>query len=175
MPDTAAAAAEHLRVLGFASILVCFMSMTNAILQAYGRERIPLWTLIAGGVMKVVTNYLMVANPAIGIHGAPVSTLYCYALIVLLNLIAIWRCVPEKPDYFQVFWRPAAAAVVMGIGARCIYNTLSLAMPGRIAVIITVLLSVVIYAVLAVALGAVRREDVAGLPKGEKIARFLRN
>ena len=125
--------------------------------------------------MKVVTNYLMVANPAIGIHGAPVSTLYCYALIVLLNLIAIWRCVPEKPDYFQVFWRPAAAAVVMGIGARCIYNTLSLAMPGRIAVIITVLLSVVIYAVLAVALGAVRREDVAGLPKGEKIARFLRN
>ena len=29
--------------------------------------------------------------------------------------------------------------------------------------------------VLAVALGAVRREDVAGLPKGEKIARFLRN
>ena len=175
VPDTAAAAAEHLRVLGFASIPVCFMSMTNAILQAYGRERIPLWTLVAGGVMKVVTNYLMVANPAIGIHGAPVSTLYCYALIVLLNLIAIWRCVPEKPDYFQIFWRPAAAAAVMGIGARCIYNTLSLAMPGRIAVIMTVLLSVVIYAVLAVALGAVRREDVAGLPKGEKIARFLRN
>ena len=70
-------------------------------------------------------------------NGAPVSTLYCYALIVLLNLIAIWRCVPEKPDYFQVFWRPAAAAAVMGIGARCIYNTLSLAMPGRIAVIMT--------------------------------------
>lgn len=175
VPDTAAAAAAHLRVLGFASILVCFMSMTNAILQAYGRERIPLWTLIAGGVMKVATNYLMVANPAIGIHGAPVSTLYCYALIVLLNLIAIWRCVPEKPDYFQVFWRPAVAAAVMGVGAGCLYRVLCLAIPGRVAVLLTVLLAVVIYAVLAVALGAVRREDVAGLPKGEKIARFLRN
>ena len=175
VPDTAAAAAEHLRVLGFASILVCFMAMTNAILQAYGKERIPLWTLLAGGVMKVVTNYLMVANPAIGIHGAPVSTLYCYALIVLLNLIAIWRCVPEKPDYFQVFWRPAIAAAVMGIVARGIYHALQAAISGRVAVLIAVMAAVIVYAVFAVALGAVRREDVVGLPKGEKIARFLRN
>ncbi len=174
VPSTAAAAAEHLRVLGYASILVCFMAMTNAILQAYGKERIPLWTLLAGGVMKVVTNYLMVANPAIGIHGAPVSTLYCYALIVLLNLIAIWRCVPEKPDYFQVFWRPAVAAAVMGIAAHCIYNVLHTAISSHVAVLIAVILAVVVYAVLAVALGAVRREDVAGLPKSEKIVRFLR-
>lgn len=174
VPDTAAAAAEHLRVLGFASILVCFMAMTNAILQAYGKERIPLWTLLAGGVMKVATNYLMVANPVIGIRGAPVSTLYCYALIVLLNLIAIWRCVPEKPDYFQVFWRPAVAAAAMGIAARSIYNVLQPAISGRVTVLIAVMAAVIVYAVFAVALGAVRREDVAGLPKGEKIARFLR-
>ncbi|MDO4810335.1 MAG: polysaccharide biosynthesis protein [Eubacteriales bacterium] len=175
VPDTAAAAAEHLRVLGFASILVCFMTMTNAILQAYGKERIPLWTLLSGGVMKVVTNYLMVANPAIGIRGAPVSTLYCYGLIVLLNLIAIWRCVPEKPDYFQVFWRPALAAAVMGIAARCSYNLLCRVVSGRFAVLIAVMLAIVTYAVLAVALGAVTREDIAGLPKSEKWARFLRN
>lgn len=175
VPETAAAASEHLRVLGFASILVCFMTMTNAILQAYGKERVPLWTLLAGGVMKVITNYLMVANPDIGIHGAPVSTLYCYALIVLLNLIAIWRCVPEKPDYFQVFWRPAAAAAVMGIAARCSFNVLRIMISERIAVLIAVVLAVVVYAVLAVALGAVRKEDVISLPKGEKIASFLRN
>ena len=175
VPETAAAAAEHLRVLGFASILVCFMTMTNAILQAYGKERVPLWTLLAGGVMKVITNYLMVANPDIGIHGAPVSTLYCYALIVLLNLIAIWRCVPEKPDYFQVFWRPAVAAAVMGIAARCVFNVLNAISGERLAVLIAVVLAVVIYAVLAVALGTVRQEDVIGLPKGEKIAKFLRN
>lgn len=175
VPDTAAAAAEHLRVLGFASILVCFMAMTNAILQAYGKERVPLWTLLAGGVMKVVTNYLMVANPDIGIRGAPVSTLYCYALIVLLNLIAIWRCVPEKPDYFQVFWPPALAAAVMGIAARCLYNVLQLVLSSRVAVLLAVVLAVIIYGVFAIALGAIRREDVAGLPKSEKIARFLRN
>ena len=175
VPETAAAASEHLRVLGYASILVCFMTMTNAILQAYGKERVPLWTLLAGGVMKVITNYLMVANPAIGIRGASISTLYCYALIVLLDLIAIWRCVPEKPDYFQVFWRPALAAAIMGVAARCIFNVLHTVASGRLAVLIAVILAVVIYAVLAVAFGAVRQEDVIGLPKGEKIAKFLRN
>ena len=41
-------------------------------------------------------NYLMVGDPATGIRGAAVSTLYCYALIAVINLAAIARLVPPE-------------------------------------------------------------------------------
>ena len=97
VPETAQAAAYHLTVLGIASIFVCLMVATNGILQANGRENIPIWTLLAGGALKIVTNYLMVGNPDMGIRGAPVGTLYSYALIVVLNMIAVRRCLPRPP------------------------------------------------------------------------------
>ena len=138
VPDTAEAAAYHLTFLGLACIFVCLMVATNGVLQAYGKEYIPVFTLLCGGVLKIVTNYLMVGDPATNVRGAPVSTLYCYALIVVLNLIAIARCVPERPAYLHLFAKP-----------------------------------LLITAVMALALGAVTRADVIGLPKGEKIAEIL--
>lgn len=111
--QTLAGAAYHLQILGIGSIFVCLMALSNGILQAYGREKIPLWSLLAGGGLKIAMNYLMISSPDYGIRGLPVSTLCCYALITVLNLMAIARYVPEKPDYFRVFCRPGLAALVM--------------------------------------------------------------
>ena len=47
--QTLAGAAYHLQILGIGSIFVCLMALSNGILQAYGREKIPLWSLLAGG------------------------------------------------------------------------------------------------------------------------------
>ena len=49
--EDALAAGPHLQVLGIALIFICLMILTNAILQTYGRERIPIFTVIAGGVV----------------------------------------------------------------------------------------------------------------------------
>ena len=49
VPQTAEAAAYHLRILGIASVFVCLMIATAGILQAYGKERIPVITLLVGG------------------------------------------------------------------------------------------------------------------------------
>ena len=115
VPETAQAAAYHLTVLGIASIFVCLMVATNGILQANGRENIPIWTLLAGGALKIVTNYLMVGNPDMGIRGAPVGTLYSYALIVVLNMIAVHRCTRGQVDLFRCLWRPALCTAVMAL------------------------------------------------------------
>ena len=90
----------------------------------------PVFTLLCGGVMKIVTNYLMVGDPATGIRGAAVSTLYCYALIVVLNLIAIARCVPERPGYIGLFARPLLLTAVMALAARSSYGLLAQVLPG---------------------------------------------
>ena len=74
VPDTARAAAYHLTFLGLACVFVCLMVAANGVLQAYGHPLVPVLALLCGGVLKVVTNYLMVGDPATGIRGAAVST-----------------------------------------------------------------------------------------------------
>ena len=173
VPATAEAAAYHLTILGIACIFVCLMVATNGVLQAYGKEYIPVVTLLCGGILKIVTNYLMVGDPATNVRGAPVSTLYCYALIVVLNLIAIARCVPERPSYFRLFGRPLLITAVMALAARSSYELLAHVLPVRWAVLPAIAAAAVVYGVLVLALGAVTRADVIGLPKGDKIAGFL--
>lgn len=173
VPETAAAAAYHLTFLGLACVFVCLMVATNGVLQAYGHPLLPVGTLLCGGVLKIVTNYLMVGDPAVGIRGAAVSTLYCYALIVVLNLIAIARFVPERPGYIALFAKPVLVTAVMALAARGGYGLCCRVMPERLAVLPAVLAAAAVYAVLILAVGAVTRQDAAMLPKGEKLAEKL--
>jgi len=166
---TLEAAAYHLEILGVGSIFVCLMALSNGILQAYGREKVPLWTLLAGGGLKIALNYLMISNPDYGIRGLPVSTLCCYALITVLNLGAIARYVPERPDYFRVFSRPGLAALGMGAAAWWLHRLLADLLPGGLATLLAVALAAAIYAGAALLLGAVGREEAMALPGGETL------
>ena len=179
--EDALAAGPHLQVLGIALIFICLMILTNAILQTYGRERIPIFTVIAGGVVKVVMNYILVGNPDINIHGAPISTLCCYMVIVGLNLYFVWKYSPEKPRYFRLFAKPVAASVLMGIGAWAVYGLSDRLLFGGsdayLAVAASALLGicagVAVYGVLVIALRILRAEDVRSIPRGEKIIKLL--
>jgi stage V sporulation protein B len=55
--------------------------MTTAILQAYGHERSAMPAFLIGGAAQILVDFLLVANPKIGIVGSPVGTLVCYFLI----------------------------------------------------------------------------------------------
>ena len=173
VPDTARAAAYHLTFLGLACVFVCLMVAANGVLQAYGHPLVPVLALLCGGVLKVVTNYLMVGDPATGIRGAAVSTLYCYALIVLIDLIAIARLVPERPGYIRLFARPVLVTAVMALAARSGYGLFCRVLPERWAVLPAIAVAAAVYGILALAVGAVIRTDVVTLPRGEKIADFL--
>ena len=173
VPDTARAAAYHLTFLGLACVFVCLMVAANGVLQAYGHPLVPVLALLCGGVLKVVTNYLMVGDPATGIRGAAVSTLYCYALIVLIDLIAIARLVPERPGYIRLFARPVLVTAVMALAARSGYGLFCRVLPERWAVLPAIAVAAAVYGILTLAVGAVTRRDVVTLPRGEKIADFL--
>ena len=145
-----------------------------------------------GGVVKIVTNYNLVAVPTIGISGAPVGNVLCFGLCMVLDLVVIARVIHGRPDYLPLLAKPAAAAGVMGLGAWAVYGLLSkllsyeevtqvgetiqtLGKTGNgIAVMGAILIAVIIYAVLVVALRAISREDLSLMPKGDKIAKILR-
>ena len=179
-PEAALAAGPHLRVLGFACIFICVMNLTNAILQTYGKVRIPIYTVVAGGVVKIVMNYILVGTPEINIHGAPISTLCCYVVIALLNLFFVWKYSPTKPRYFQLFFKPAVATALMGGGAWATHGLVSRALSGHsayganaAATLCGILAGVIVYAILVVALRILRAEDLKTVPHGAKLAKLL--
>ena len=173
VPDTAAAAAYHLTILGIACIFVCLMVATNGVLQAYGKEYIPVVTLLCGGILKIITNYLMVGNPDMGIRGAPVGTLYSYALIVVLNMIAVHRCTRGQVDFFRCLWRPALCTAMMALAARSAFTLLGRYVSQNLAVAAAIAAAAAVYAVMALALGAVTADDLSHFKNGQKWAKRL--
>ena len=177
----ALAAGPHLQILGLALIFICLMILTNAILQTYGKEKLPIITVVAGGVTKIVMNYILVGNPDINIHGAPISTLCCYLVIVGLNLFFVWRYSPEKPRYAAIFVKPVLASALMGGAVWALYGFTARALSGHsayganaVAVLAGILGGVFVYGILVVALRILRAEDVKSVPHGKTLAKILR-
>ena len=173
VPETAAAAAVHLQVLGAASCCVCLMTVTNGILQALGRERMPVWTLLVGGAVKVATTVLLVGDPDISINGAAWGTLLGYAVIAVLNLLCVRGVSGCGVGILTSLWRGAFATVVMALFARGSYGFFSACMDTSLATVCAIALAAVVYLVMVLLVGAVRKEDLSHLPMGNKLAKFV--
>ena len=122
--------------------------------------------------------YNVVVLPQVGIYGAPLGNIFCFALCLILDLIVMARVIPGCPKYIPLFAKPAAAAAVMGLGAWAVHGLLAkLLAAGRmgnaVSTLAAILVAVVIYGVLVIVLRAITKEDLALMPKGEKIARIL--
>lgn len=172
-----------LAYLGAASVFVCIALVTNSILQANGNERLPIISMLAGGIVKIAANLLLVGRPSVNILGAPIGTICCYAVICLLNCWFISRCLRKKPNYVSAFVRPLISAAVMGASAWAVYGLadklLGAAESGsRLLLIIAmgaaIAVAVVVYLVLIIATRAVTASDMKLIPRGEKIARLLK-
>ena len=178
-----------LSILGLATIFVSLMSVMNSTLQAYGFVNVPVLVMGVSSAVKVFTNYYVVVIPKIGIYGAPIGNLLCYGLALALDMFLISRAIPRHPRYRELFLKPCLASIVMGGAAWAVYGlaarVLSTVPQGEtqavlsrtgnaIAVMGAIGVAMVIYFGLVVALRAISRDDLALMPKGDKLARLLR-
>ena len=173
-----------LSTLGLATVFVCMMLVCNSILQAHGFVNLPVTVMVLGGAVKIVTNYNVVAIPKVGIFGVPMGNVLCFGLCLALDLVIISRVIPQRPRYLPIFLKPLAASALMGGAAWAVYGLLSrlflddsgvISRTGNAAATMAaILVAMVIYFVLIVALRAISRDDLALMPKGDKLARLLR-
>lgn len=172
-----------LSTLGLATVFVCMMLVCNSVLQAHGFVNLPVLVMLLGGGLKIVTNYHVVVRPGIGIYGAPMGNILCFGLCLALDLVVIARVIPKRPAYLPIFVKPLLASLVMGGAAWAVNGLLTRLLShggelSRMGCALTVFLSIgvamVVYMVLVVALRIISRDDLALMPKGDKIARLLR-
>lgn len=170
-PEGVAIATPLLTILGFAVVFVCMATLTNAMLQSVGLVNVPVFTMLIGGIIKLIVNYTLIGF--IGIQGAPLGTILCYGTITVLNLIILQKNVMIISNFSSVFLKPAISAAAMAVSAIVTYNFCIARLGNSLSTLCAILVASVIYFVLLIALKGLIREDVEMLPKGEKIAGCL--
>ena len=178
-----------LSTLGIATPFVCMVLVCNSVLQAHGFINLPVIVMVLGGIVKIVNNYNLVG--AIGIAGAPVGNILCFGLALVLDLVVITRVIPNRPRLLPIFAKPAVASAVMGGAAWAVYGLLSRIlsseqvdqagqtvravsrMGNAAGIFLAIAVAGVVYLVLVIALRAISRDDLALMPKGDKLARLL--
>lgn len=166
-------------LLGIASVFVCFSLMSTAVLQATGKERLTLYSIVAGGLVKIIINWFIVAIPAINIYGAAIGTICCYVTMCVLNLVFINRSFEKGLSMKNIFIRPAVPSLIMGIIALAAYYGGMMLTPsdGRLimalVMCVAIGIAIIVYAVAVIKLRVITTEDMKLIPKGEKIAKLL--
>ena len=171
-------AGQLMALLGISVFLHAIVLLTNALMQAHGHANLPVINMLCSGAVKLAVVYILTGNPAIGILGVPMGTALCNLCIAALNLLAIRRCIPEKPAIVRNLLRPVLPVAVMGAVAWFSWKGLIALLGADTSRIILcgapIAAAGVVYLVLAVLCKAFTREDCELLPKGDKIARLLR-
>lgn len=177
-PNSHRAGPGLLAIMGVASFFVCILLMENAVLQANGHERLPMYSMITGSLVKILVNWFLVARPEINIYGAPVGTLAGYITMCAMNYVFLCRSLPERPRISRILFRPFASSAIMGAGAWGLYGIAAHFIGGSklgmaLAMFLAIAVAVVLYLICTVTLRTVTAEDMKMIPGGEKIARLL--
>lgn len=150
-------------------------TVTTAIMQAHNRPWLPMINMLIGGIVKVVVNYILVGNPAIGILGAPIGTLSCFLVYMILNIFTMRRIMAQPPKLLPRIWKSGVAAIAMGVVAYFGYYLLSKVIASvAVACLGAIAAAAVVYLLLVILLKAITYDDCLLLPKGEKIAKILK-
>lgn len=169
------ASARMLTYLSFAIPLLALVTVTNAVHQALGRANIPVVSMIAGAAVKVVSNFILVGRAEINIFGAPVSTVFCYGAIAILNIAALKKYPFAEINLSKIFVKPALMGAAVFASARWFENLTSSTFDGRISTILSVFVGVLACAVCAFCVGAIGEEEQKLVFRDKKIFNFLNN
>ena len=176
------------------------MLVSNSILQAHQMVALPMATTVIGCGMKLVVGYVLIGNPDIGIRGGAISTVACFWIIALLDMFIIRRTLPRSLSLARVFVKPVGAAAAMGASAWAVNGLVSKALLAlklfvtetqellpdgaaavelsrtgvALSVFAAIGVAVVVYFGLIIFTRAISKDDLALIPKGEKLARILR-
>ncbi len=179
-PNSHKAGPGLLCIMGIASFFVCLVLMENAILQASGREKLTMVTMITGGLVKIIVNWFLVANRAVNIYGAPIGTLVSYFVMAAMNYIFMCSSLENRPRLSRAFARPTASSLIMGAAAWLVYGAAARiigtgsSLKAVVCLGIAVLAAAAVYLAATISLKSITIKDMELIPGGEKIGKILK-
>ena len=143
-------------------VLFTGVQATSGILQGMKKQKIPMYTLLAGVIVKITLNYILIGQPNIYIFGAPIASLACYTISLLPNIYFVRKELPFALPYKNILGKPLMATAIMGVG---IYGLQQLLPKGRIFTLLLIVVGVILYIIGAVLTGAIEKNEYMRLIK----------
>jgi stage V sporulation protein B len=172
-PEKAALAAPLLQMFGIAVIFVCIVTVTNSILQSLGLVYIPIITMAFGSAAKLICTFVLVSDEHVNIHGAPIGTVVCFALIALLNLIIVMKASGSGAALLSEMGKPLFAAAGMGAIALGCHYFFAYFLGDKLGVIMAMGAGFLSYIVLLILIRGIPKRDIELLPGGTRLAKIL--
>ncbi len=148
---------ELLSMSGLTIVLFTVVQATTSVLQGLGKQRIPMYTLVAGVVCKIILNYVLIGIPAINIHGAPIASIVCYTVSMAPNLYYMLKYTGAKMNWMDWIVRPGIATLAMGAVVLALRELLPF---GRLILLLEVAVGIVVFAAVALGVKAITKDDI---------------
>lgn len=169
--------AQATRIMHVAAWTVIFISLvqtTTGALQGIGKQRWPVLFLLVGGILKVVTNRILLAIPSINILGASFSNIVCYGVAGVLDTVMLIKFTGLKVNWKDTLLKPLYASAIMGAVVYLLYDLLYRIHPGSIVTLLTVFVAVVVYVVLVLGMRMFTQEELRYIPGGTRLVRLMK-
>ena len=150
-------AAELLTFSAMTVVLFTVVQATSSILQALRKQKIPMYTMIAGVAVKILLNYLLIGTPGIHIHGGPYASIACYGIVMIANIFYVCKYAEMRFNLKEWVLKPGAAAAVMGIAVWLMKHFLPVS---RILTVVEVAVGVAVYFGAALMLKVLSVDDI---------------
>lgn len=171
--ESAVRAAPLLSVLSLSVFFIGMLAITNALLQAHKLERKPIISMIAGSAVKLISSYILIGIPQIGIYGAPIGTFLSYFVITMINFYFLSKYVKLIPSIRQIFIRPLLASLVCAGAAIGSYRLFEMFITPKVAILGAITFAALVYLIAVFIFRCISKEDILLLPKGQRIYGFL--
>lgn len=160
-------AARLLSIYSVSVVFVSVLTVTSSILQSLGYNFVPVKNLLIGAAIKIMLNFFLL--DLLGIYGAPFSSLACYATAMTLNLISLKKRIKIRWEITNFVLKPLIAAGLMGLCAYYSYQLFNYVFDYRLALIIAIGLSVVVFLGLCLAMNILSDQEIADIPILKKL------
>lgn len=148
-------------VVGF---FVSFNMVLNSALNGLGKVKIPPIIILISAVIKLILNIILIPIPSINIYGSPISSLTSQGIIFVITYFILRKYVKMNFGGIKYFIKVVFASLIMGASAYYINKFLNIYMSDRIAGIIAIVFSIIIYALCILVFKAADKEMLEKIP-----------
>lgn len=167
-------AASLLRVLSVTVVFYSLSTLTNAVLQGIGKVNIPVINAALALMAQTIVLIPCLWFTDLNLYSLAIATIVYSLLMCILNGISVRRNLRYRQDVLKIFILPFFASVVMGAAAYGVYNGLfHLIKSNVISLIMAIMVGGIVYGVLILKMGVLKRKDILSMPKGRKLAGLL--
>lgn len=138
------AACSSLQWLAPGVVFLCLAFPVFSLLQAVGRADLPVKVMLPGAIVKLVGNLLLI--PRCYAAGAAMSTTICYAVILILALVALRQVLGEPLHLGKLLSAQVYGSLMCAGSAWLCYTRTVYLIPQKIALLLAVAVGAVVYA-----------------------------